>query len=86
MGVVGNFWHYFRYNLDERIVKMTTKSCKSKRAHTPITTKKQAKFMGSEYARAKEGKSRETDMSRDELKRHLREWGAKRNKISRRTK
>ena len=66
---------------------MTTKSCKkSKRAHTEITTKKQAAFMGAEYARAKEGKEKRTDMSRDELRRHLREWGAKRNKISRRTK
>ncbi len=66
---------------------MTTKSCrKSKRPHTEITSKKQAAFMGAEYGRAKEGKSRETDMSRVELKRHLREWGAKRNKISKRTK
>jgi hypothetical protein len=42
--------------------------------------------MGSEYGRLKEGKPRETDMSRAELKRHLEEWGVKRNKISRRTK
>ena len=63
---------------------MTTKSCKKK--HTEIVSKKQAAFFGSEYSRAKEGKEKRTDMSRDELKRHLREWGAKRNKISRRTK
>jgi hypothetical protein len=64
---------------------MTTKSC-SKKRHTPIVSKKQAAFIGSEYGRAKEGKPRETDMSRAELKRHLEEWGVKRNKISRRTK
>ncbi len=65
---------------------MTTKSCKGGRKHTPILSKKQAAFMGSEYGRAKEGKARETDMSRAELKRHLEEWGRKRNKISKRTK
>ncbi len=66
---------------------MTTKVCrKSGRKHTAITTKKQAAFMGAEYGRAKEGKSRETDMSRAELKRHLEEWGKKRNRISRKTK
>ncbi len=66
---------------------MTTKACrKSKRPHTPITTKKQAAFMGAEYGRSKEGKPRETDMSRAELKRHLLEWGKKRNRISRKTK
>jgi len=66
---------------------MTTKACKkSKRPHTEITTKKQAAFMGAEYGRLKEGKPRETDMSREELKRHLEEWGRKRNKISRKTK
>lgn len=65
---------------------MTVKVCKSKRPHTPVTSKKQAAFMGAEYGRAKEGKSRETDMSRAELKRHLSEWGRRRNKISKRTK
>ena len=65
---------------------MTVKVCKSKRPHTPVTSKKQAAFMGAEYGRAKEGKSRETDMSRADLKRHLEEWGRKRNKQSRKTK
>jgi hypothetical protein len=56
-----------------RRLRVMNKSCKKSggRAHTPITTKKQAAFMGSEYGRAKEGKARETDMSRAELKRHL---------------
>ena len=66
---------------------MTTKSCKkSGKKHTPLTTTRQARFFGVELGKAKEGKSRETDMSRVELKRHLEEWGRKRNKISRRTK
>ncbi len=66
---------------------MTTKSCKkSGRKHTPITTPRQARFFGAEMGRAKEGKPRETDMSRVELKRHLSEWGRRRNKISKRTK
>ncbi len=64
---------------------MTTKGCRQ-RAHTPITTGKQARFFGAEMGRAKEGKARETDMSRTELKRHLQEWGKKRNRISRKTK
>ena len=66
---------------------MTTKSCKkSGKKHTPLTTARQARFFGAELGKAKEGKPRETDMSREDLKRHLREWGAKRNKISRRSK
>jgi len=63
---------------------MIMKGCRKK--HTPIVSKKQAAFMGAEYGRAKEGKSRETDMSRAELKRHLEGWSRKRSKISRRTK
>ena len=66
---------------------MITKSCrKSGKKHTPITTGRQARFFGAEMGRAKEGKSRETDMSRAELKRHLKEWGNRRNKISKKTK
>ncbi len=66
---------------------MTTKSCKkSGRKHTPITTARQARFFGAELGRTREGKEKRTDMSRAELKRHLEEWGRKRNKISKRTK
>lgn len=53
---------------------------KKHRKHTPIVTKKQARFFGAEYGRRKEGKSTRTDMSTAELKRHLEEWGRKRNK------
>ena len=66
---------------------MTTKSCrKSGRKHTPVTTARQARFFGAELGRLEKGKPRETDMSRAELKRHLSEWGRKRNKVSKRTK
>jgi hypothetical protein len=65
---------------------VTNKACRSGRKHTPITTGRQARFFGAEMGKAKEGKSRDTDMSRAELKRHLEEWGRKRNKISRKTK
>jgi len=53
---------------------MTTKACKSKhRKHTPIVSKKQQRFFGAEYSRAKSGKKRKTTMTKAELKRHLEE-------------
>ena len=76
---------------------MTTKSCrKSGRKHTPITTKKEMKAMGKAYS-VKKGESSVSSlggaskeiyegMSRAELRRHLKEWGHRRNKISKRTK
>ena len=49
----------------------------SARKHTPIISKKQARFFGSEYSRKKRGKKGRTSMSKAELKRHLLEWGRK---------
>jgi len=58
---------------------MTTKACrKSGRKHTPITTEKQRGFMGAEYGRGEEGKTKRTGMSQAELKRHLKEAAGKR--------
>jgi len=47
----------------------------SDRAHTPITTEKQAGFFGAELGRLRAGKSTESGMSEAELVRHLKEWG-----------
>ncbi len=49
--------------------------CKKKghRKHTPITSKAQRGFFGAEYARKKSGKKGKTDMSVEELKRHIKE-------------
>jgi hypothetical protein len=64
---------------------MTTKACKkSKRKHTPIVSKKQFGFFGSEYARKKAGKKGKTDMSLAELKRHIKE--AKGKKLPKRSR
>ena len=52
---------------------MTTKTCGG-RKHTPIVSKKQAGFFGAEYARKKKGLKGRTSMSRNVLKRHIKEW------------
>ena len=76
---------------------MTTKSCrKSGKKHTPIMSMKEAGAMGKAYS-VKKGESSKSSMhgaskemyegmSREELKRHLKEWGHRRNKMSKRTK
>ena len=48
--------------------------------HTPITTKKQARWMGWEYGKGKKGEAKESGMSQSILKKHLEEWGRKKNK------
>jgi len=58
---------------------MPGKHCKGKR-HTPITSKKQQKFMGAEYSRKKAGKKGKTKMSKTVLKRHLKESKGKKLK------
>ena len=50
---------------------MTTKACVRK--HTPIVSKKQRGFFGAELARKRAGKKTKTEMSGEELARHLRE-------------
>ena len=52
---------------------MTGKGCTSKRAHTPIVSKKQRGFFGAELARKKKGQKGKTDMPVAELERHLTE-------------
>jgi len=60
---------------------MPGKGCKKRgRKHTPIVSKKQARFFGVEYGRKKAGKRTKTGMSGAELKRHLEEWGRKKKK------
>jgi len=57
---------------------MTTKACKSGRAHTPITSEKQRGLFGAEYARRKAGKgSQMPGITKAELKSHLKEAGGK---------
>jgi hypothetical protein len=51
---------------------MPGKGCR-KRKHTPITSRKQQKFMGAELTRKKKGKKGKTKMSKATLKRHLKE-------------
>ncbi len=51
------------------------------RKHTPIVSAKQARFFGAEYGRAKSGESRETSISKKDLKSHLKEWGGKKNPV-----
>ena len=46
--------------------------CKHK-VHTPITSEAQRGFFGAELARKRAGKAGKTEMSRAELKRHLKE-------------
>ena len=56
------------------------------RKHTPITTEQQRKFFGAELGRLREGKATLTDMSEEELRRHLKEVSGKRLPERRRTK
>jgi hypothetical protein len=64
---------------------MTTKACKkSGRKHTPITSEAQRGFFGAELARKRAGKSTKTEMSEEELVRHLHE--AKGKKLPRKSK
>lgn len=54
------------------------------RKHTPITSEAQRGFFGAEYARKKAGKKGKTDMSLEELRRHIKE--AKGKKLPARAK
>lgn len=48
--------------------------CKgSHRKHTPIVSGKQRRFFGAEYGRAKRGEVRETDITKADLRSHLKE-------------
>lgn len=47
------------------------------RKHTPIVSERQRRFFGAEYGRAKRGETRETEMPKAELRRHLVEVGGK---------
>lgn len=59
--------------------------CKtSKRAHTPIVSKKQRGFFGAELARKRASKKTRTKMSEAELVRHLKE--SKGKKLAKRSK
>lgn len=66
---------------------MTTRACRKKRKkHTPITSRKQARFFGAEYGRKKRGQRGRTKMSKAILKRHLKEWGRKKRRTRKRKK
>ena len=54
---------------------MPGKGCKrgGGRKHTPIVSKKQRGFFGAELARKRAGKKTRTKMSKEELRRHLKE-------------
>lgn len=54
------------------------------RKHTPIKSRAEFGFMGTEYARKKKGKKGKTDMPLAELKRHIKE--AKGKKLPARAK
>jgi len=47
--------------------------CKRGRKHTPITSERQRRFFGAEYGRLKRGEARKTDISREDLRSHLKE-------------
>jgi len=47
--------------------------CKRGRKHTPIVSEKQRGFFGAEYGRLKRGEARETNISREDLRSHLKE-------------
>ena len=61
---------------------MTTKVCKAtKKKHTPIVSEAQRGFFGAELARKRAGKTTKTEMSEEEMARHLKE--SKREKLPR---
>ena len=51
---------------------------KKHRKHTPIVSERQRKFFGAELARLRAGKRRRTKMTKQQLKRHLKEVKGKR--------
>ena len=57
-----------------------------RKVHTPITTEQQRKFFGAELGRLRAGKARVTEMSKAELRRHLKEVSGKRLPKRKRTK
>ena len=59
---------------------------KRKKVHTPITTEQQRKFFGAELGRLRAGKATVTEMSKAELRRHLKEVSGKRLPKRKRTK
>ena len=64
---------------------MPGKGCKKKR-HTPIVSKKQRGYFGSEYARKKAGKKGKTEMSKAVLSKHLKESKGKKLPAKKRRK
>lgn len=53
---------------------MPGRGCRKRgKKHTPIVSRKQQKFFGAEYGRAKRGVRRKTKMSKKILKTHLKE-------------
>ena len=59
---------------------------KRKKVHTPIITEQQRKFFGAELGRLRAGKATVTEMSKAELRRHLKEVSVKRLPKRKRTK
>lgn len=75
--------HHLKEDPDyyKELAKMENKNADEHREHTPIVSQQQADFFGAEVGRKERGEKGQTDMSIEELKRHLREWG-KKNAIS----
>jgi hypothetical protein len=61
----------------KELAEMENMNADEHREHTPIVSQQQADFFGAELGRKERGEKGQTDMSIEELKRHLREWGKK---------